>query len=445
MKKLLWCLMAAAVSMTLPVWAERTGYPAEEFIARRKALAERLGRSGIVLIFGKTMPPPVGRFVQDNDFYYLTGNRDLNSAMLMDAATGASVMFVPRQDASELRADGPNWLLDTAMAREWGFDSVQSIDMLPETMARWRRGSGPQTLWMRLSDPDEVSDGRFDKALHLARRYKHPFAVASEDALRIETIRQRYPYYELKDLTPAVDRLRLIKSAREIEVLTRNGRISAEAIVNAIRATRPGRFEYELEAEATYHHVRNGVQIAGYPAIVASGANGLVWHYNDNGKRLVAGETVVMDYGGSLDYQVVDITRTWPVSGIFDADQLKAYECALEAQKAVIAAMRPGTTRAQTLAIAKEIFKKWGFDDRYAGGAGHFVGMAVHDVGDQTLPFEPGMVIAVEPIVELKDKNLHVRIEDTVLVTAGEPVALTAAAPKEVRDLLPLIPRAAAR
>lgn len=133
----LWVLVLQ-VLLAAPALAQRAGYPADEFTARRKALADGLGRAGIVLVMGKTMPAPVGRFVQDNDFYYLTGNGDLNSAMLMNAATGASALFVPRQDASEQRSDGGNWLLETDAARKRGFDSVQSIDMLPEVMARWR-------------------------------------------------------------------------------------------------------------------------------------------------------------------------------------------------------------------------------------------------------------------------------------------------------------------
>jgi Xaa-Pro aminopeptidase len=423
-----------------PALAERLGYPPEEFAARRKALASRLEGEGLLLLTGKTMPAVVGRFHQDNDFYYFTGNEDLNASLLMDVATGASTLFLPRQDASELRSDGPNWLLQADAAKVRGFDSIQPLDMLTEVLAR-RRSLGPQTLWLRLSEADEVSDGRRDKALYLGRRFKHPFAVASDEARQVDLLRERYPFFELEDVTPVVDRMRMIKTPREIEILKENGRISAESFVKAIQATRPGRYEYEIEAESTHHQLRHGVQVAGYPAIVGAGANGLIWHYNENGKKLEPGETIVMDYGGALDYLVIDITRTWPVSGVFDDVQRRAYECVLEAQKAIIAAMRPGATRAETRDIARAIYKKWGFDDRNAGGAGHFVGLAVHDVGDASLPFEPGMVIAVEPILEIKDRNLHVRIEDTVLITDGDPLVLTSAVPKDVEPLLALIPK----
>jgi Xaa-Pro aminopeptidase len=428
--------LIAAVASALH--AERLGYPAEEFTARRQALARSLG-DGYVLLFGQTMPPAGIRFRQDNDFYYVTGNEDLNAVLLMDTAKGEAHLFLATQGAAEIRADGKNWLTLGDQAKERGFTSIQPISMLTETLARLG-GGGRQALWVRLSERDEVDDSRGGVALNHARRMNNPWGgQPSEDAWRIDALRSRYPYFDLRDLAPAIDALRVIKTPREVEILTLNGRLSAEAIRRAIEMTRPGRFEYELEAEATYHLFKNGVQGNGYPAIVGTGPNVNVWHYQDNGRRMEAGDLVVMDYGGSLDYQVIDITRTWPVSGRFDELQLKAYQCALEAQKAIIAAMVPGATRDRTREIGKRIFEKWGFGDQRAPSAGHFVGMSVHDVGVYKDAFRPGMVIAVEPIVEIPDKHLHVRIEDTVLVTEHGPVILSSAVPKEVDEVLALM------
>lgn len=436
------CLtIALLAALAAPGAAQRTGYPPEEFAARRQKLAERL-ESGLVLLVGKTLPASPGRFRQDNDFYYFTGSHDLNAVLVMDASTAEAHLFVPAANASELRSEGPNLLSDPQAATTWGFASVQPLDMVAEFLARRGRGER-RPLWVRLSEADQVDLSRGDRALWLSRRQRNPLgALPSEEAQQIDLLRSRFPTFELRDVTPAIDRLRVVKTPREIEVLTRLGRISAQAIERAIRATRPGRFEYELEAEATHHLVAHGAQGAAYGAIVGSGPNGLIWHYMDNGRQVEAGDTIVMDYGGSLDHLTMDITRTWPVSGTFTDVQRRAYECVLEAQKAVIAAMRPGVTRAQTTEISKAIFRKHGFDDRHAFGAGHFVGMSVHDVGDPSLPLEPGMVIAVEPILELKEHNLHVRIEDTVLVTEGDPVVLSADVPKEMDALLPLVGRA---
>jgi Xaa-Pro aminopeptidase len=164
------------------------------------------------------------------------------------------------------------------------------------------------------------------------------------------------------------------------------------------------------------------------------------WHYQDNGRQMKAGELVVMDYGGSLDYLTVDITRTWPVSGRFTDQQRRAYEATLNTQKAIIAAIRPGVARATIRRLAQETMKKHGFDPRYAN-SGHYVGLSVHDVGDSNLAFAEGMVLAIEPIIDLPDQQLHVRIEDTVLVTATGAEVLSTAVPKEVNDLLALMKR----
>jgi Xaa-Pro aminopeptidase len=137
----------------------------------------------------------------------------------------------------------------------------------------------------------------------------------------------------------------------------------------------------------------------------------------------------------------MDITRTWPVSGEFTELQERAYRCVLEAEKAIIAAMRPGVTRQETRAIAAEIFEKWGFPNQFPGGAGHFVGMSVHDVGDYDLPLQAGMVIAIEPIIDIPEEDLHVRIEDTVLVTEDGVEILSAHVPKEVDEVLALVGR----
>ena len=287
---------------------------------------------------------------------------------------------------------------------------------------------------------------RGDKALHWGRRASSSFGTQpTEDAWRVDELRRRYPHFELKDISPSIDALRVIKTAREIETLRENGRISAEGIKRAIAQTKAGRYEYELEAEAKYVFARGGSEIDAYPAIVGSGPNVNTWHYNKNSRQLQNGDLVVMDYGASLGYQTMDITRTWPVSGKFDELQERAYRADLEAQKAIIAAMRPGATRAQTTEICRKVYEKWGFTDQRPFGAGHFVGLAVHDVGDPNEPFKPGMVIAVEPIIEIKDKHIHIRIEDTVLITEGEPEILSKGVPKEIDELLALIPKPAVR
>ena len=166
------------------------------------------------------------------------------------------------------------------------------------------------------------------------------------------------------------------------------------------------------------------------------------WHYEDNGRQMKAGELVVMDYAGSLDYLTIDITRTWPVSGRFTDAQRKAYECVLEAQKAIIAAIKPGVdARRRPARSPRTSSSKHGFDPRYAY-VGHYVGLSVHDVGDWNLPFEAGMVLAIEPIIDMPEQQLHVRVEDTVLVTPTGAEILSAAVPKEAEEVMALLRQA---
>jgi Xaa-Pro aminopeptidase len=428
-------VVAALIASALPR-AERMGYAPEEFATRRQALAKVLQR-GTLLMFGGTSPIPGVRFRQDNDFYYLTGNESFNGVLLMDVPSGASNLFLPKLSATEIRYEGGNWLDEPDAAKKYGFASIQPLTGLHEFLARRRSTAGTEQLWTRLSERDVVDRSRLDTAIGTARRLSNPFAQQpTEDAARATALREQFPYLELKDVSPHIDRLRMIKSPREIEILRYNGRISAEALKRAIQATAPGKYEYELEAEATYWMLKHGFQGAAYPAIVGSGPMGNQWHYEANGRQMNAGELVVMDYAGSLDYLTMDITRTWPVSGRFTDAQLKAYECVLEAQKAIIAAIKPGVARSVVQKIAADVFRKHGFDPRYAY-VGHYVGMSVHDVGDWNLPFEAGMVMAIEPIIDMP--GLHIRIEDSVLVTPTGAEVLTSAVPKEAEDVMALL------
>ncbi len=434
-------LVASSLFLIPEVQAQKIEYPPEEFATRRQALCNSLGNEGLVLMFGKTIVPAGIRFRQDNDFYYLTGNEDLNAIMFMDASSCAATLFLPAQTEREASRDGWNLLNQEGGAQAHGYAAVHPLTHLQEFLARNRNG-GQQTLYTRLSESTEVDQSRADMAIYTGRRMANPFgAFPSEDAWRVQTLKERFPYYDLKDITPHIDPLRMIKTPREIEALKRNGWVSAEAHIRAIGVTRVGGWEYEIEAEATHTMLHFGAEGAGYNAIVGAGPNSNIWHYQDNDRQLQDGDIIVMDYGADMGYLTMDITRTWPASGEFTELQERAYRCTLEAEKAIIAAMRPGVTREETRAIAAEIFERWGFSDQYPGGAGHFVGMSVHDVGDYDLPLQAGMVIAVEPIIDIPEEDLHIRIEDTVLVTEDGPVILSAHVPKELEEVLALVGR----
>ena len=438
-------LTFALCLLTFGVHAERFGYPPEEFSARRDRLVTALRTQrpdgGTVILFGASTATPGVRFRQDHDFYYLTGSEALNAVLVMDVPSGDAHIFMPKLSATQVQFNGGNWLDESGAAKKYGFASVQPLSALAEFLMKRRADAASSTMWMRLSDSDVIDQSRGEIRTGIVRRRANPFAqYPTADGALVGALRAEFTSSDFRDVSPHIDRLRLIKSAREIEILRYNGRISAEAMVRAIRAAAPGKFEYELEAEATAWMVKHGLQTAAYPAIVGSGPMGNQWHYQDNGRQMKAGELIVMDYGGSLDYLTVDITRTWPVSGRFTDQQRKAYDAVLATQKAIIAAVKPGVARIVIRRIAEDTMRQQGFDPRYAN-SGHYVGLSVHDVGDSNVPLAEGMVLAIEPIIDLPDQQLHVRIEDTVLVTATGAEILSAAVPKEVNELLALMKR----
>jgi Xaa-Pro aminopeptidase len=159
-----------------------------------------------------------------------------------------------------------------------------------------------------------------------------------------------------------------------------------------------------------------------------------------------AGELVYMDYGSDWQYYTSDITRVWPVSGKFTAEQEKMYRCVLEARDAIIAVMKPGVTQAQMKEAAVPVYQKYGYLDAYNQSGryiGHFIGLSVHDVGGISgswlnRPLGAGVVFNVEPILQFPEKGIHLRLEDTVLITANGAENLTASVPAAVEPLLAL-------
>jgi Xaa-Pro aminopeptidase len=157
---------------------------------------------------------------------------------------------------------------------------------------------------------------------------------------------------------------------------------------------------------------------------------------------MLAGEVVYMDYGADYDYYVSDITRTWPVGEKFTSEQEKMYRCILEARAAIIAVIKPGVVVADLQNAAAAVYKKNGFEKEFEDSGryvGHFVGMSVHDVGEDDRPFVPGVVFNVEPLMSDEKTKTHVRLEDTILVTATGSENLTADVPAELNDIYALM------
>jgi len=362
--------------------------------ARRRALMRRIGH-GTVLIQAGHERDIEQDYVQDNDFrqdntfYYFT-ELETEEAVLM------------------MTARGP--------------DSVETILFLPPRIPSQERWTG-----LRLG-PDSV-------AVRLS-------GIA--EALPIDSLDARaraalQPTLKSSDLKPIVDSMRVVKDADEIMRLRRAVDISVAGHIAAMRAARPGMYEYQIEAALEDGFRSNGADRVGYPSIVGSGPNSTTLHYDVNRRKTENGDLVVVDAAAEWGQYTADVTRTFPVNGKFTARQKAIYDLVLGAQQAAFDAVRPGITMRELDGIARRYMHDHSgtlcgertCDDReyFNHGLGHPIGMDVHDVGISR-PLAPGMVITLEPGVYLQAEQLGVRIEDDVLVTTKGGEWLSAGAPR---------------
>lgn len=415
--------------------SQPSGYPREEFIQRRQNLMAKVGE-GLIILFGEVGSLPGHHFRQNNDFYYFTGVEDPGAALIMTPKTGESYLFLPRQTPREEMMEGANLLLNPQAKETMGFKEIFEVGFFDEFIAR-NASRFDETFYLRLSPRDAIDNARWETQIFIARKSRlHYNDQISLDNYRIQKLRERYPVCLFKDVAPFIDALRVIKSPAEIEILRRNGRISAEAVKQAMLASRPGVFEYEIEAAAMHVILKNGARQAAYPPIVGSGPNTCILHYEKNSRRVEEGELILMDFGASLDYLCMDITRTWPASGKFTPEQREIYETVLAVEKACLEAYRPGITSEDVQKYVGEVMKKKGLDARgQRGGIGHYVGLATHDVGPRGIPLQEGMVFAIEPGLYYPEKKMGIRIEDTVLITRDGCEVLSRDVPKEIDEI----------
>jgi Xaa-Pro aminopeptidase len=416
----------------------------KEFARRRTELAKQ-AKTGYVLLFANTHLPEAAHYREDNDFYYFTGIADPGAVLLMDAEKGFAVIFEPQQEKRTAQVYGPNLLsLPKDEQAKLGFETVRPLTQFQGALVYFLSTHSDTDLWVRLNAPDKADGARLEVAREYVERDAmpwHPDAYESQAPAR--WLAAKFPAARLRDVTPLIDGMRNIKTPQEIEVLRRNGKLSAEGDREAIAHALPGMYQYQIEATAYDYFYSHGAQGVAYPAIVGSGSDINTWHYFSNRHQIQPNELVVFDYAASLDQITMDITRTFNISGKFTPEQAKWYAVDLECQKAVIAMLTFGHTYDQADAAGKAVFAKAGIADQWLGFPGHFVGMATHDVSTNGIrpagPIQTGQVVTVEPIVEFPDKHMHYRVEDTILITAGAPELLSAGVPKEMAEIENLV------
>jgi len=383
----------------------------------------------------------------DSYFYYLTGFTEPEAVLVLVAGDpGRSILFCRDKDPEREIWDGFRYGLERART-EFHFDESHSIGELDTLLLKLL--ADQPALHCHLG-----SDGRWDERMLQALN-----AVRGQARTGVTAPAAIY------DVRALLDEMRLLKDAHELAIMRRAAQISTAAHRRAMGAVKPGRAEYEIEAELLHEFRRCGAQAPAYTSIVAGGANACVLHYVSNDAVLNAGELLLVDAGCELDGYAADITRTYPVSGRFTPAQRDVYQMVLAAQGAAIAAVQPGAawTAPHDAALrvlaqglidfglcqgsVDKVIEAGDYKRFYMHRTGHWLGLDVHDAGDykrdgQWRELKPGMVLTVEPGCYIRGDdvppqfaNTGIRIEDDVLVTASGNEVLTHAAPKSVQDI----------
>lgn len=435
--------------------------PAAMFRAHREKFLAQLPPNSIAILHAtplKIMSNDVEYlYRQDSDFWYLTGIPDSDAIAVFrpKAADGRRyVVFVRPRDARVESYEGPR-AGPAEAAAAYGADEAFSSEEFLDRMVRYDATSRSFAGYLAGVEKLFLSDGG---------------DVEWADRVRGEVARMR-----ARDVGPStvvdarelLHEMRVVKDPEEIALIRRATEISARAHTLAMRAAAPGRYEFEIQQALDSYCLANGARRMAYPSIVASGPNSVFLHWDRNDRKIEDGDVILNDSGAEYGYYATDITRTYPASGRFSAEQRAIYEIVLAAQKAAMAEVKPGVpharielaaARVQTeglvrLGLLKGDVERLVKDNRHRAltkhGISHWVGLDVHDVGRYSAGvgsrlLAPGMVFTIEPGIYVSSNapgidrkwwNIGVRVEDVVLVTETGYECLSCSAPSEIAEV----------
>ena len=450
--------------------------PPEVYAARRARLAAQAA-DAVIIVPGKYLIGEHDLPKQDPNFWYLTGVESPYAVLVM-APGGRSLLFLPDSfqfagaqfpmaDSGFRRAmwNRAPWRLSpgASTARVTGMSEVHPVDSLLPRLAEIVAGA--TTIQLPLSDDSLFAPPGLARPLRTEQQFARSIAL-------------RFPRHALKDVTPAIRRLRLIKDEHEIAALRRAADISAQSMRTLMHAVQPGMNDLEAAGILESEWKRLGSPRAAFAPIVGSGPHSMTFftvmgeRYNAVDRQMMAGELLFVDYGAAeFRMYASDLCRTIPVSGRFTPVQRKYYDIVLEAQDSAIARVRPGVMMLDVIKAAAAVFRRHGLEryedverigpdrvwgimpspthylarnagitaySRYGAGVrdiGHHVGLDATDSRDWSVPLAPGMVITIEPKLYIPELQIAIMIEDMIVVTARGYNNLSLGAPKRAAEI----------
>lgn len=392
---------------------------------------------------------------QESNFYYLSGFEEPYSVLLMNPSHPKYkfVMYVRKRDPQRETYEGPRAGIEGAIA-DFKADTALYFDEFESTV---------RTFIQK------------DRLIYYTFGINHDL----DEKIQSFTINARsFGNWPIIDPAPIVNEMRVMKNEGDWKMgLQRAVDISADAHLEAMKAIKAGKYEYEIQAVFEFVYRKEGSPRNGYPCIVGSGPNSTILHYSKNSRKMNDGEMILMDCAAEYGYYSADITRTVPVNGIFSKEQRAIYQLVFDAQETAMKLVRPGRRKKEldlaidsvlgnglvTLGLIKD---KKDFRMFSLHGYSHWIGLEVHDVGayvvhDSSRVLEPGMVFTIEPglyirtdvVGKMKERgytpeemekyrsvmnkymNIGVRIEDDIVVTKNGFKNLSERVPRQINDI----------
>jgi Xaa-Pro aminopeptidase len=464
MKRFLVCATAALFLggslLGAPDLPYQTDFPPEEYQARWNTVFDKIGDHAIAIVQGA---PKANGFLlprQSNEFYHLCGIETPHAYLILDGRDRQATLLLPPRDARLESAEGK--IISAADAelvkRLTGAKTVASTTSMTEDWMRQLIGGSITAIYTPFAPAEGNAQSRGELRSANNAILRDPWdGRPAREAHFVELLKSRFPNVEIRDLTPILDELRSVKSPREIALIRRASQLAGWGLIAAIKNTRPGAFEYQLDAIARYVFQVNGARLEGYRSITAGGTDN-IWnmHYYRNADQLKSGDLVLMDFAPEFHYYTSDIARMWPVSGKYSASQRELLQFVLDYRNCILKRIKPGVTtraiQADAQTAMEEVFARTKFSKpiyekaarrlvQSGGGVfSHPVGMAVHDDGGYNRGvLKPGQVFSIDPQLRVPEERLYYRYEDVIVITSAGYENFTDFLPTELDEIEKLV------
>lgn len=407
----------------------------EEFFKKnREKLMEKIEDNSVIVLFAGNAPKKSGDenypFTPNRNFYYFTGINEEGPILMLSKIKG---IVNERLFIKEIDEERERWVGKSIRSNEAEeISAVKNIDYL---------GNFKEYLNRVFSESEEMN-----LYLDMERNSFYELETIGENFS--EEVKKRYPFVRIKNIFPKIIPLRMVKSEEEIKEMKKAIEITIKGVESLMKNAKSGMKEYELEAYYEFVCRSNGIKDYAFKTIAAAGKNATILHYVDNNSEIKDGDLILFDLGAQNNYYNADITRTFPVNGVFSERQKEVYNAVLRVNERVIKTIKPGLeykelNKMATEWIAEECINLGLIKDKkevskyYWHSIGHSLGLDTHDISnkDRNTIFKEGMVWTVEPGIYIEEESIGIRIEDDVLITSDGVQVLTKDMIKTVEDI----------